>query len=462
MSKNWLENFKENIGDNSVPLYKQIAEKVELLIKKKVLLPGDALPSSREMAEQLDVNRKTVVKALESLAFRGILENRERVGLYVAACDKTMQSAKSEQNKEREILCVDDGCPDVTLLPFKEITRIYRQLLTSTPLRVQLGYSCPKGNEQLRSSIARLVTHDRGISATSDNICIARGAQMGLYLVIHALLKPGDSIAVENPGFESISETLVRAGINCVPIRVDEEGIDVKALRNACESTHIKAVYVTPRQQYPTTVSMSNQRRAALANLVEEKNLLLIENDFGADYHYTGKPIYPLSSLLSKKHFVYISTFSKIYAPGTRAGFVIASKEAVNALADYRSSIDIQGDIIQEQVMQELIESGEMNRHLKRSTKMYSEKLEYISRLIESNLVGKVSYKRPTGGLAIWLTADITNSCATFAEKLRQQEISIPLFNLGNGRIGLRIGFASLNKEQMQRIIAALDMLITA
>ncbi|MCF0160627.1 MAG: PLP-dependent aminotransferase family protein [Bacteroidaceae bacterium] len=464
MLRPWSINIQLDAEDKSVPLYMQVANTLQTLIQAGTLRMGEALPSSRELAEQLGVSRKTVVTAYDQLSYTGWLINKPRVGVFVAERKEVTEKSKSTatqplpEKKKGKIIAVDDGIPDTTNVPFVELSRAYRQLFNRAARWQMLGYTHPYGHEHFREAVAQMLNQDRNLAVTSQNICITRGSQMALYLIAHALLKPGDTILIENPGYERAYHTFQRAGLRVLPVDVDAHGINVDQVEQIMQHTHINAIYVTPRHQYPTTVTLSSQRRQQLVKLVRQHPFYVIEDDYGAEFHFYGLKLPPLYRLLPPESAVYIGSFSKILAPAIRIGMMAASEEVIKKVGDLRNLIDIQGDNIMEQAVLDLIEQGAIRRHIKRATKQYHEKKEYLNNRLRG-LADRLDYHNPNGGLAIWvLFKDSDISLLSLEKKLLKHNIDAPLFTMPSGAVGMRIGYASLSSAEIDRLVNVLNL----
>lgn len=443
-------------ADNqSVPLYRLVENMVQKEISAGTLKPGAMLPSSREMAEQLGVSRKTVVKALETLILKGKLVSRNRVGVFVP----TSTFTDTETPHASQKIIVNDGFPDTTLIPFKEFTRTYRQIFNRMAQWQMLGYSDPKGYPKFRQTISNVMAQQRGLSVDKDNICVVRGSQMALYLVAHAVFSPSDNIAMEEPGYHNAYKAFREAGLSVHGIPVDKDGIDVDKLEHLCRTVSLNAVYVTPRHQYPTTVTLSTARRQKLRELSLQYGFFVIEDDFGGDYNFSSRHLLPLSAMMPTSHYMYISTFSKVFAPGTRVGFVCASSDVLQRIAEYRSLIDIQGDIIAERALYDLYENGVLTRHIRRSCMIYKERMKNATREIRRILGNSVEYRQPHGGLAIWIGIHTTHTVAQLQKHFSNNGISITVHKLADGTKGVRIGYAAMKENDFTSVLECIKAL---
>lgn len=464
MLRQWNFEIDLEVDNKRVPVYKQLAEQIQQMIESGILKNGDLLPGGREIAQKLNVSRKTVLSAMELLVFSGWLENRERVGLFVrnpqpypnkAAQHVGVASTLSHDPVEvvpATTLMINDGYPDTKILPFKELSSAFRQLFNQAARWHMLGYSDPLGNVKLRTALSQGICHERGLQACIEQLMLTRGSQQALYLVAHVLLHPGDAVVVEDPGYLNARRIFESGGLRVLPVPVDEEGLQTEKLSELLASeSGIRAVYLTPRYQYPTTVTLSSARRRQMVELVNAHNLLVIEDDFGCNFQFTEHHLKPLSVLLSPEHYIYIGTFSKILAPALRLGFVVTTPAFIRQMGEYRQLVDMQGDNVMERAILDLIEKGELKRHIRRASKVYRERLQYATELIRKELGDRVVFKKPDGGLALWLecSADPT-------ERLAQCGVSATIERLANQRFGLRVGYASMQAEEMERLIMAL------
>ncbi|MCF0243359.1 MAG: PLP-dependent aminotransferase family protein [Bacteroidaceae bacterium] len=474
MLRPWSYNIELHPEDNSVPLYLQVSNTILELIRNGTLHTDDALPSSRDLAEQLNVSRKTVVSAYEHLCIKGWLKNKPRVGTFVQSAPNGYQPHNHQPSsplKEEKALAqalasagslfIDDGLPDTTILPFAELSRAYRQLFNRAAKWQMLGYTQPYGHERFRSAVARMLNQDRNLCVKSDNICITRGSQMALYLISHALLQPGDTIIMENPGYAKAYETFRCAGLNIIPVDVDHHGIIVDKVEAILADTRVNAIYLTPRHQFPTTVTLSSDRRQQLTRLVRKYDFYVIEDDYGCEFHFSGVRLSPLYRHLPQEKAVYIGSFSKILAPAIRIGMMAGSEKVIKKVGELRSLIDVQGDNTMELAILDLIEQGTIRRHIKEATLLYAERKNYLCSQLRK-LGDKVRFVKPTGGLAVWVSfpreQNKTLTVEMLEKQLAENGISVLVFQLPSAEVGIRIGYASLSTADIDKLISFLAL----
>lgn len=209
-------------------------------------------------------------------------------------------------------------------------------------------------------------------------------------------------VAVESPGYPSAREAFTLAGARLLPIRVDAEGLDVEALARAVEKTPIRAVYVTPHCQDPTTVPLSARRRLLLLELARRHRFAVLEADYDHEFQFEGAPVLPMASVDRHGVVVLVGTLSKAIAPGLRMGFVAAPRPLLDTLVAVRGQVDRQGDLGLENAVAELLDDGEVQRHALRAKRVFLERRDLLSSLLRKELDGTLEFDVPRAGLALW------------------------------------------------------------
>lgn len=409
-------------ADTSTPLFLRLAQGVTQDIRRGRLAPGQRLPGTRAWAKALGVNRNTVVAAVAELEAQGWVVTTPTRGTWV--CESlpvepraprrgglaplglelppapAFLSPRSFQSSD-EVLHLSSGIPDPRLFPVELLARTWRRVVRRRG-RQLLEYGDPAGHPSLRGALAAMVRDLRGVPATADQVVVTRGSQMALDLVARAVLRPGDTVAVERFGYRPAWEALQLLGARLEPIDVDGEGLDVGALERLVRRRRVRAVYVTPHHQYPTTVTMSATRRLALLELARTHRTLIIEDDYDHEFHYQGRPVLPLLAADDAGVVASIGTLSKVLAPGLRVGFLVGPVELCVRVARLRAAMDRQGDHPMEATIAELLEEGELQRHVRKMRVVYQHRRDVLAALLERELGDTVSFEVPSGGISIW------------------------------------------------------------
>lgn len=475
MRRSWDLNL--NITKSSgMPVYLQMSQQIIDEIQRGRLLPSTAMPGTRELAEQLQVNRKTVVLAYDELIAQGWLSTEPRRGTFVSAnlphfivpkqIEKIAKLHPSETAEKlgdyavthastnaKDMVDFNDGIPDTRLIPVETLSRAFRHALI-TPLRSNnLGYGDPRGMYDLRSAIKKMVNMERGLNIDLDNICIARGSQMGIFLAARILTKPNDFVVVENLSYPPAREAFRSCGATILTVDVDNDGINVTGLEALCKKHPIRAIYVTPHHQFPTTVMMTAERRLKLFLLAKKYDFFIIEDDYDHEFHFEHHPVMPLASHDHDGRVIYVGSLSKVLAPGLRVGYLIASKAIIDSCASEVMLIDRQGNSVTELAVANLMESGEVKRHIRKIIRTYKERRNLAIDLLSSELNQVSSFNPPNGGLAIWLRINNDIQLSTIVENALKENVRVlpaSLFTESEEHINaIRLGFASLNPEEL-------------
>lgn len=466
------------------PLYLQLANQFIELIKSHKLPPKTKLPGSRSLSELLNVHRKTVVACYEELLLQGWVESIPKKGTYIKASLPILEQQdflKKEQTRndftnfsfeKNELLnrrsfefmengmTIDDGISDVRLTPLQDIVRTYRRISNRKSTLQALTYGATYGHQKLREVLSDYLNETRGLQCSSDNILITRGSQMGIYMTARLLLNEGDSVVVGETNYISADVSFLERKANLLRVPVDEDGLDVEAIAKLCQKQKIKAVYVTSHHHHPTTVTLSAERRIHLLNLAKEHQFAIIEDDYDYDFNYNHAPILPLASHDTHGNVVYIGSVCKTVAPVFRIGYLIAPKEFVQEAANARRYVDRQGDALLELTFADFIQSGDLDRHIKKTLKVYQSRRDLFCQLLKEELGDYFEFEIPKGGMAVWTRLKSPYSWEEVSKVSRSYNLEIGDWQRydydGKGHNAIRIGFASKNEEEIKQMISAL------
>lgn len=481
MLRPWQVSLGDRIDPSrDVPIYMQIIQALIRDIERGRLASGTYLPSSRELAHILGVNRKTVVLAYEDLIAQGWLASAgtrgtmvstslpDQVGKQQGEAEATMSNAPIDYRyatpPERSLalpsgpgLKLDEGAPDGRLFPADLLARAYRSAAHRASRENGFQYRDPRGSPGLRESVATMLKSQRGLPVSAENICITRGSQNGIFLAAHALVQPGDSVIVEELTYEPAVAAFKALGAKILPVGLDEDGIDIEQVERACRRNAVRAVFVTPHHQFPTTVALRPERRLRLLELARQFGFAIIEDDYDHEFHFESQPLLPMAGY-GPGHVIYVGSLSKLLLPALRIGYVAAPPPVIDALAHMVSLTDGMGNTLTEDAATELIENGELRRHARKVRQVYAKRRETFAAELDRTLGDLVDYKMPDGGLAFWLRfrTDLDAMEARAAAMGLRFASSRSFMTREGAQQGLRIGFASLNAHEARTAVAAL------
>ncbi|PPD16963.1 MAG: hypothetical protein CTY27_04920, partial [Methylotenera sp.] len=309
-----------------------------------------------------------------------------------------------------------------------------------------------KGSIVLRKAILNMLNMEIGLSAELDNICILRGSQMGLFLAARLLIEENDSIVVEQLSSPIVRETFKNCGANLLYVAHNESGILLESLEKLCINHPVRAIYVTPHHQMPTGAVMSIDNRKGLLKLAQRYNFVIIEDGSGSEFSYTKDNLRPLIQLDKSGRVIYISSFSKILASGFRVGYMVAPTTVIKHCASDITLIDRQGNALLEHAVAELLESGEIKRHITKSIKIYQARKTHLTHLIESELAEFCTLSSSNSGLGLWIDLAPHIQTDLILKDAEKQKLKLYYINQYSEHCqvsGLRLGFAHLNLDEI-------------
>ena len=468
------------------PVYVQISSAIITEIKYGRIKAGDSLPGARSLSEFLDLNRKTVMIAYDELMAQGWVEIIPSKGVFVSmklplVNSKTI-TADTELNKSSQksgftvgennvlnykeyfnvkLLSIDDGSPDDRLAPIDLIWKKCRSINKSKIGRRLLSYQNLDGTDKLKTQLCSYLRNTRGLNSQSANLQITRGSQMAIYLIFEVLLKKGDKVIVGDSNYTVANQVIENTGASLVKVPVESDGISIESVKETCKKEKIRALYITPHHHFPTTVTLSAEKRLELLALAEKYRFAIVEDDYDYDFHYASAPILPLASADPHNLVIYIGSFSKLLAPSIRIGYVSGPKNFIRELTKLRRIVDRQGDPIMEHALAEMIEEGELQRHLKKAVKIYKARRDLFCNLLEEKLGRYVKFKIPEGGMTVWVKFDKKIDMHMLSQKLLSNGLYLETekeFIMKNN--AARLGFASLNEAEISRAMNILEKVV--
>jgi GntR family transcriptional regulator / MocR family aminotransferase len=461
------------------PMYLQIVHALIAEIRRGRLGSGAALPGSRELAVSLGVNRKTVVQAYAELEAQGWVQSQLTRGTFVSAhlplvehsSDPLTPAARMPDEPEFRFrrtapgivltlaepgtLLFDDGAPDSRHVPINALARAYRRALLTLSRRKALGYGDPRGTRSLRTAVSAMLNLDRALSTTPEQVCLTRGSQMAIFVTARVLAAPGEAVVLEELSYPPARESFRAAGAEVIGVPLDAHGMRVDELEKICRRKRVRAVYLTPHHQFPTTVVLPPERRLRLFALAAQFGFAIIEDDYDHEFHFAHQPMLPLASADPYGRVIYIGSMSKLLSPSLRLGYIAAPTALIDRIATEITMIDRQGDPATETAVAELITLGEIHRHTRKVLQIYGHRRAMMGQLLTDAFDGRIDFDLPAGGLAVWLRFDAAVDPVRFAalaqaEGVRFQPGSVFATDARPVQ-GARLGFASLDDNELRR-----------
>jgi GntR family transcriptional regulator/MocR family aminotransferase len=342
------------------PLRAQLEAGLRAAIRDGRLAVGARLPSSRTLARDLGVSRRLVVEAYEQLVAEGFLAARHGSGTVVAEAAAAVPAGPARPSRRALAYDFFPGVGDLAGFPRAEWLRAARAVLHDVP-DAALGYPDARGVPALRTALAAHLARTRGVVADPGRIVVCAGVTQALALLGRVLRAAGhEAVAVEDPSLPPHRAVLAAAGLEVVPVPVDDEGLRVDAL----PATGVGAVVVTPAHHFPLGMVLAPARRAALTAWARERDGLVVEDDYDAEFRFDRQPVGALQAL-APAQVAYAGSASKALAPGLRLGWLVLPAGLARAVAEAKALEDGGCAVLDQLVLGRLLSTAAYDRHLR-------------------------------------------------------------------------------------------------
>lgn len=265
-----------------------------------------------------------------------------------------------------------------------------------------------------------------------------------------------------NPGYYAANLIFQQAGARLLTVPVDQQGLDVNALEQLCQQQSIRMLYVNPGNHYPTTVVLSTSRRQVLLDLALRYGFIIVESTDEYDLAFHPNPPLPLGATDPQGMCITLGSFCKSLAPGFRAGYVVAPFPIITELSKLKATLDSGGDLPMEVALAELLAEGTLNRHLQKTRKIYLARRDFLCNQLAENLPEKVSFTKPLGGLALWISCHKELKLLEISKAALAKNLHLPLHLLYKNKeiSAIRLGFASLSEAEIVQAVSILNQAI--
>ncbi len=397
------------------PLYGRLLVSLEAAIQDGTLAPGARLPSERDLAEELKLSRTTVTTAYRELESRGLVRGHVGRGTFVCAPPQADEapfawrgkvSTRVQRTSDRDfhdllhdsvnpaLISFAAGCPAVDCFPFDEYQRIAQQVMKREGTRI-LGLAPTEGQPALRRALAARV------DVKPDKVLVVSGSQQALDLLARCLLDPGDTVLMERPSYVGAIRSFRSAGASLVGWDVSRNDFD--ELEDLILRYRPKLFYINPTFQNPTGRTLALRERRDLLKLAARYRLPVIEDDAYRELCYEGPPPQSLRELDEHNIVIYLSTFSKVLAPGLRLGWIVASESIVDQLAEIKLTLDHFTEGLGQLVVAEMLRSGLFDHHLKKVRAEHKKRRDALVAALRRELPPRtMEFAVPGGGMYLW------------------------------------------------------------
>jgi len=433
-----------------LPLHGRIQRGIRQLILDGALGVGCPLPASRGLAQSLGVSRATVEAAYAQLEAEGFIERRVGSGSFVSQQVQTLRPSAGRRTSVRPAAArlsqrggamfssgglrdfsvpraFAPGLPETRRFPLQTWERLQRQVLRDYGTRALL-HSSPQGVEPLRQVVADYVNLERGAQATAERVLVLTSSQQALTLCANVLFDAGDTVFIEDPVYHGARKAFDSAGLVCVPIAVDADGMRVEALHSSKRAAAAKAVFLTPSHQFPTGTTLSLERRLAVIEWARRQQAWIIEDDYDSEFHYEGRPTACVQGLDVNARTIYIGTFSKSLFPGLRLAYLVLPPALVEPMTVARTLLDGHSAALAQLTLARFIEGGHFGAYVRAMRGVYAERRDALAKLARKHLSPFLTPRVPSGGMQLpcLLNCDISEAKVVAAA----QEAGIDLLGL--------------------------------
>lgn len=443
----------------AVPFYRQIYDRVLGAIASGMLKPGDRIPSARALTKELGLARGTIETAYSLLAAEGYIQARGQAGTIVTPGLKPRAPVASPTPRPDSSIGAAGFRPD-SILPFQ----MGLPALDLFPRKIwaRLGARCVRamqpsdmvhpaiyGLPMLRTEIAAYLQLSRGISCTPSQIFLTSGYRQTMALIAHALLKAGDRVWLEDPGYPPTRELLKQLQIAAIPVPVDRDGMVVAdGLKRAPRA---RAAVVTPAHQSPLCVSLSLPRRLALLDWAARQDAWVIEDDYDGEYRYVSRPLPALKSLDRDGRVLYAGTFSKVLFPSLRLAYLVVPEPQVERFEQVTQILAAGSPELTQAIVTAFIREGHFARHIQRMRKLYAERRDATAAGLDSVLGQHVRIDAQPGGMHLILRLQGRHSDRRLVARMRDAglygEALTDWTTDGEGPSALLLNFTNINSR---------------
>ena len=477
-----LIHFEKSGG---TAVYIQIAQQIINGIQRGYLTTGTALPGTRTFSQLLKIHRNTAVAVYDELASQGWVEIIANKGTFVLIPEQKNQPIKATSDLVDGIYkyskntgfnfktsfhlapanefskakyAINDGEPDLRLHPVHQFSKWYSAAMKRKSLISKWNQTNLSSHSAIESQLCNYLNATRGFHIQPNNLISTRSSEMSLFIISQLLIQPNDVVLVGNLSNFASNMIFQQAGASIKTIPVDEQGLDVEYIKKHFTKGKIRCVYVCSNRHYPTTKTLSAERRLKLIQLASAYQFAIIEDDYDYDFQYNGVSKLPMASADANGMVIYVGKVGQSLFPSFQTGFVVAPDNLILEAKNYLKMLDRQGDLIQEQLLSELIYEGEIHRLIKKNVFIYKKRRDYLCTSLTENFKQAIRFEKPNGGLAIWLQFEPKISLVQLAEQAYKNDLFLPktILYQDKNTCAIRFGFGHLNEDEIKIIVKKL------
>ncbi len=447
-------------------IYSAMREKILL----GELLAGEALPSSRELCQNLSVARNTVLSAYDMLVAEGVVYSVAGSGFYVSPSVHSTVKIVPIKNQQTasltdlvitdDIINYDSGLPAISLFPRAKWNRAVSRVFLEAPISA-LGYDDPQGRPELREVLCDYLKKTRGIACSPQQIIITSGAKQGLSLVAKCLLSSKSEVWIEDPSNFNVKQIFSYHTDNIIPFEVDQQGIRPEQFPSE-EKPDL--IFVTPSHQFPMGGILPFKRRIALVEFARKTGAYILEDEYDSIFTYDSPPVNSLFELDSE-HVIYVGTFSKVMFPSIRLGYLVVPEQLVSKIRELKRLADHHSNSIYQLALMHFIESGELERHIRHMKKEYRKRHDILLEKMDAMFGEMIQIHGAEAGMHVIVEFDK----AIFSEEMINQLFQAGVYVVpverhtiqkGNHKNQIIMGYTGMEIESLLRGLEVIKNII--
>ena len=431
--------------EKKVPLYRQLAKELEDQIESGVFIPGEKLPSVRNLAQARQISVVTILKAYQILEQKGLIHPLPKSGYYISFhavqsnsraevskravipqevhISDLIRNYTSTSKRNDETGFLGTGLPGRDIVPINQLNRIMTRELRREDLQ-QLAAVRGEGYDLFRTQLVKYL-YLKELSAAKDHLLVTNGCTEGIFICLNVLCRPGDQIVMQSPcsfGILQMAETMKIRVLEV--LSDDKDGLDIDHLRHILDNYEVQAVYLNPNINNPLGTILSPEAKKQIAELVNRKKVFLIEDDVMSDLYFGTEQPVPIKAFDTDGYVIYCSSFTKTLLPTYRVGWVY-SERLIDRIIPVKKGINVGTPLLQQAVLAELLESGNYSRCTRKARKIYEERTLKLRNDMLTNFPAGTRISMPQGGYLLWTGLPSGTDAAAYYEKLRSENIFV-------------------------------------
>ena len=459
----YMKKYNLSFTEEETPKYMQISKHFKNLIDENLVEDAEKLPAIRELSKYLKVNNVTVVNAYKRLESEGYAIQKIGSGTYA----KKKENTKSFNRKYSEILkklsneqlkSYIDFAGETTssdFFPVSTFKKVLNEVLDRDGSEA-LIYQESLGYTGLRSAINQFFWNNE---VELDTILIVSGAQQGIDIISKALLNVNDSVIVEKPTYSGALTVFKWRRVNILEVEIEEDGIDIKEFEGLLKKNKVKLFYTMSYFQSPSTVTCSLEKKLQILDLAEKYDFYIVEDDYLSELIYDKSIEYKsYRSLDINDRVIYIKSFSKIFLPGIRIGYLITPEKFKEVIQNSKINTDISTSSLMQRALELYIRNGYWREHINNINTIYSKRYDYMKNLLQTKYTDEFEVFFPGGGLNFYLKIKEKINCnckELFFLCLNKKVLITPgvIFykNSSDGQRFFRISFSQTSENTLEQ-----------